>query len=100
MTRGIAVCREQAVTIIQEQTLVGPLEQLGCWSDPSLPDEQGTKSCILTMDGPSVKQAHGLDVPSLDTEGQLTHMHAHNNCTRSAVVHVHVLLFEASILLI
>jgi len=47
---------------------VGSLEQLGCWFEPSLPDGQAAKLLhhfvvYPLVDGLSVEQKHGLDVP-------------------------------------
>jgi len=54
--------------IIQEQTLVGTLEQLGCWSTPACQAWQAAKLLHHfvvhpLVDGLSVKQENGLDVP-------------------------------------
>jgi len=54
--------------IVQEKTLVGTLEQLGCWWTPACQAWQAAKFLRHFMvhplvDGLSVEQKRGLDVP-------------------------------------
>jgi len=61
--------------ITKDWTLVGTLEQLGCWLTPACQAWQAAKFLHHFVVHPlvsklSVEQKHGLDVPSVDTGGQ------------------------------